>query len=233
MGNHSITPDCILAGLGSLERSELAGMIALIESAKLLNLAENLARKAGSKLKLPFKEKELKDEVSAVAREIDESTYETGLLRHRLWCRLQDGFGIAYSLPLSTRSARKESVKISHKVSEKLSPSYSSLSKDVPRSKRVLDWAKRKAPFLGSQENLEFGKIVEIEVVKLLGVLLKEDVLDEKTKSLLTDEIRDKFEDIPTDLKDEELRETISSGDWKIVGTFLAGGTVGGNSSCR
>ncbi|MCY3986889.1 MAG: hypothetical protein OXF23_07625, partial [Candidatus Dadabacteria bacterium] len=230
MGNHSITPDCILAGLGSLERSELAGMIALIESAKLLNLAENLARKAGSKLKLPFKEKELKDEVSAVAREIDESTYETGLLRHRLWCRLQDGFGIAYSLPLSTRSARKESVKISHKVSEKLSPSYSSLSKDVPRSKRVLDWAKRKAPFLGSQENLEFGKIVEIEVVKLLGVLLKEDVLDEKTKSLLTDEIRDKFEDIPTDLKDEELREAISSGDWKIVGTFLAGSTVGGTA---
>ncbi len=228
MGNHSITPDCILAGLGSLERSELAGMIALIENTKLLNLADGLARKAGSKLKLPLKEKELEDEISAVARETDESTYETGLLRHRLWCRLQDGFGIAYSLPLSTRSARKESVKLSHKVSEKLSPSYSSLSKDAPRSKRVLDWAKRKAPFFGSQENLEFRKIVEIEATKLFGALLGEDVLDEKTKSRLKDEIRDKFEDIPTDLKDEELREAISSGDWKIVGTILAGGSLGG-----
>ena len=228
MENYSVTPDCILAGLGGLERSELAGMIALIENTKLLKLLEDLARKTGSKLKLPLEKKELEVEISAFSREIDESTYETASLRHRLLCQLQGGFGVDCILPFSTRAARRESVKLGHKVSEKLSPSYSSLPKDAPRSKRVLDWAKRKAPFFGSQENLEFRKIVEIEMEKLLGVLLREDMLDEETKSRLTDEIRDKFENIPTDLKDEELREAISSGDWKIVGTILAGGSLGG-----
>ncbi len=228
MENYPVTPDCILAGLGGLERSELAGMIALIDNAKLLNLAEDLARKTGLKLKLPLEKKELEDEISAVAREIDESTYETGLLRHRLWCKLQDGFGVDCSLPLSTRAARRESVKLGHKVSEKLSPSYSSFPKDAPRSKRVLDWAKRRAPFFESQKNLEFRKIVEIEMGKILGILLREDLLDEETKSHLTDKIRDKFEDIPTDLKDEELKEAISSENWKIVGAILAGGSIGG-----
>ncbi len=229
MENHPATPDCILAGLGVLERKELAGMIALIENARFLALTEETARKAGSKLKLPFFERrKLEDKISAAATEIEESADKTSLLRHRLWCRIQDGFGIDSSLPFSTPTARRESVKLGHEVSRKLSSSYSFLHKDATRSERMLDWVKRKAPFFWSQENLEFGKIVELEVVRLLGVLLKEDVLDEETKSRLTDEIRNKFDDIPTGLKDQKLRDAISSGDWKIVGTFLAGSTVGG-----
>lgn len=229
MKNYPATPDCIPAGLGVLERKELAGMIALIENAGFFALTEETARNAGSRFKIPFFERrKLEDKISAAATEIEESADKTSLLRHRLWCRLQDGFGINSSLPVSTPTARRESVKLGHEVSRKLSSSYSFLHKDAPRSKRVLNWVKRKAPFFWSQENLEFGKIVELEVVRLLGVLLEEDVLSEQTKSLLTDEIRKKFEELPTDLKDQELRDAISSGDWKIVGTFLAGSTVGG-----
>ena len=229
MENYPATPDCIPAGLGVLECKELAGMIALIENAGLLALAEETARKTGSKLKLPFSERrKLEDKISAAATEIEESADNTGLLRHRLWCRLQDGLGVDPSLPFSTPTVRRESVKLGHEVSRKLSSSYSFLRENAPRSRRVLDWAKRKAPFFRSQENLEFGKIVELEAVRLLGVLLKEDVLDEQKKSLLTDEIRKKFEKLPTDLKDQELQDAISSGDWRIVGTILASGGLGG-----
>ena len=46
MENSTITPDCILAGLGELDRKELAGMIALLENAKFLALAVEFAEKA-------------------------------------------------------------------------------------------------------------------------------------------------------------------------------------------
>lgn len=223
--NHPITPDCILAGLGELDRKEIAGMIALLENAKLRNLLEE----AVSKLKVPVqKMKRLEEKVSTTAKEIDESADDISLLRHRLWCRIQGGVGIDFSLPLATSTARRESVKLGDKVSRKLSSTYSSLTQDAPRSKRALDWIKRKAPFFRSQQNLEFGEIVKLEIVKLLGVLLKEDMLDEQTKYWLTNEIRKKFEDVPIDLKDEDLRKAISSGNWKIVGTILAGSSLGG-----
>ena len=35
MGNYPVTPDCILAGLGGLERKELAGFSAYILAAKV------------------------------------------------------------------------------------------------------------------------------------------------------------------------------------------------------
>ena len=228
MENSTITSDCILAGLGELDRTELAGMIALTENTKLLILLLELAEKTGSKLRLPVQRRRLAAKISVATKEINDSDDETSSLRHRLWCRLRGGVDLDVSLPLATRTARRESVELGYKVSRKLSSMYGALPEDTPWSNRALDWMKRKVPFFAAQENLEFGKIVELEAAKLLGSLLKEDVLDEQTKSQLINEIQDKFENLRTDLKDEELQKAISSGDWKIVGTILASGTLGG-----
>ena len=228
MENSTITSDCILAGLGELDRTELAGMIALTENTKLLILLLELAEKTGSKLRLPVQRRRLAAKILVATKEINDSDDETSSLRHRLWCRLREGVDLDVSLPLATRTARRESVELGYKVSKKLSSMYGALPEDTPWSNRALDWMRRKVPFFATQENLEFGKIVELESAKLLGSLLKEDVLDEQTKSQLINEIQDKFENLPTDLKDEELQKAISSGDWKIVGTILASGTLGG-----
>ena len=228
MENSTITSDCILAGLGELDRTELAGMVALTENTKLLILLVELAEKTGSKLRLPVQRRRLAARILAATKEINDSNDETSSLRHRLWCWLRGGVNLDVSLPLATRTARRESVELGYKVSRELSSMYWTLPEDTPWSKRALDWMKRKAPFFAGQENLEFRKIVELEAAKLLGSLLKEDVLDEQAKSQLINEIQDKFENLPTDLKDEELQKAISSGDWKIVGTILASGTLGG-----
>ena len=225
MENSTITPDCILAGLGELDRKELAGMIALLENAKFLALAVEFAEKAGSKLKLPVRSERFAARVSAAADKINDSTDETNSLRHHLWCMLRKGVDLDVSLPLATRTARRESVELGHQVSKKLSSEYSTLPKDARRSKRALDWIKRKTLRFGGQENLEFGKIVELEATRLLGALLKEDALDAETKSQLMNEIRAKFEDLPADLKDEKLQKAISSGDWEIIGAVLTSGS--------
>lgn len=222
-----ITEDCIVSGLGGLDRQELAGMIALIENAKFSALAQDAAGKIANKFNRAEKDSTFAARVTSAADKIETCADDTNILRHRLWCLLRGGLGLNPSLPLAERTIRRDSVAMGKQIAVTLSPKYRKRANPAKWNERAYNYLKRGLGFT-DEKDLEFGTIVEMEATQLLGNLLKQDKLDNETKESVLKEVRAKFEDLPHDLKDEDLRKAVASGDAKVIGAALAGGALGG-----
>lgn len=116
----TISPAAISAGLGLADRSEICGLLALLEVTSVVSLAKGAFDTVQSKLgrDLPDMATRLKARAAALGNGVA----PTEALRHKLWFELTTALGIGPVLPLSSRKMRETAAAIGVKSAELLSP---------------------------------------------------------------------------------------------------------------
>lgn len=231
MSEFNASPQCIAAGIASLQRDELAQMIALLEVVGAWAQAGELIRFATEKVHPGQKFLEALDgKISASREKLVSSSCPDEDLRYRLWAGLQAALQIRASLPLSVLSLQRDTTEVAFHASKNLASQYKKKLEESERDtgatglgegtvRRIWDrlWVRSRS------EAPDFGDIVGFEATKILGELLQEkDGLSKEEREKLWKELAE------VEVDDEDLRKAIQQGDVGAIGALLAGGSVAG-----
>jgi hypothetical protein len=169
----------ILAGIGLLERRELAAFIALLEAGGTVQLAKGAVKDVARRLRL------MGDDgasgVLTLAAQLEMSGHCDDVLRHRLWVALSTALVIPTDItPYSTRSAKLSAAALAVRASERLSAALSvrSIPSSEPNTKpglaeqagrEVASLLKKGRDLLRTPTALPFHELVERELLRLFA----------------------------------------------------------------
>lgn len=119
-----VRPIDILSGLGTLTRTEICQMIALIECVDGLILAKGAVVGIGAKLGMSSDP--AAKQLQTAQDRLFECSATDGDLRFRLWTRFTEALAVPSEPPLSTKSATKTASAFAVRAAERLTPSIKS-----------------------------------------------------------------------------------------------------------
>lgn len=173
-----VRPIDMLSGLGTLTRTEICQMIALIECVDGLFLARGAVAGIGAKLGINIDS--AATQLQTAQDDLVECSATDGDLRFRLWTRFSEALAIPSEPPLSTKSATKTASAFAVRAAERLTPSIKSRH-EKPRQETseadLADWISSKAAgywkavrsAATAQHPLPFPEIVAEEMLALLA----------------------------------------------------------------
>jgi hypothetical protein len=114
------SPREIAAGVGNASRQEICGLLAMLDAARLTNIAGAMGEAARRKL---FSDDEpAANRVTVFANELMDAQVSTDALRARLWLNVKQGLGLPGLYLLSARGLEEEAAAIAVRASEILAP---------------------------------------------------------------------------------------------------------------
>lgn len=173
-----VRPVDILAGLGTLERSEICQIIALLECVDGLFLAKGAV--AGLTARLGVETDAAAERLRAVQVDLVGSSATDGALRFRLWSRLSEAMALPSVAPLSMKSATRSASAFAVRASERLTPAIRARRRKTDRKEpdgrivplvggKAADYWRSAKSSLVTMPPLPFPEIVAEEMLALLA----------------------------------------------------------------
>ncbi len=236
--NSDIPVHAILAGIGALEREELAWLLATLHSTDFLTLlVDNAWRRLPSRSSGPARENVQTNVVRERMEKIANSQMSVECLRVELWARLREALNCEPHLPLSLRSARMAAADLAaatvdHFWSEVLREKQAAERRQEDLSSAASRlWQVTKDMIARHWvERPSFAEVVRFQAARLWlsatadrsGGGLHKEALEELARRL---------RDLPSDWAEgplaEKVREAAERGDRAALSTLLTGGTLG------
>ncbi|MFQ6238229.1 hypothetical protein [Sinorhizobium meliloti] len=224
-----VPPWTILAGLGALDRRELADLLVNFEATTLWTIS----RDRFTDLVERFQKGAVDSEVTSFARRLRDvsekkfsSDVSTSSLRLQLWARIAQSLEIDPKFPLSTRVANAHCAALAHAAAAVISHP---LTDDDPEEQGTVfrDVVRRLKSVTKSADIGDFEFLVN-EKAKLFAVSLAQAAqageLQEEDAAAIETRVRDYLETLPPELQDEAIREALKRGD-NVALLLAASGT--------
>ena len=213
-----VRPADILSGLGTLNRTEICQMIALIECADGLCLAKGAF--AGIGAKLGMNQDFNADQLQAAQDGLVKSSATDGDLRFRLWTRFTEAMAVPSEPPLSTKAAIKTASAFAVRAAERLTPSIKLRHEKTTQEKSDADLVGR----IGSKA-AGYWKAVKTTATAESSMTFPEIVAEEMLALLADDTVVASV----AENADPEIVQAFQQGQAKARAAIAAGGVwVGG-----
>lgn len=173
-----VRPVDILVGLGTLGRSDMCQIIALLECVDGLFLAKGAV--AGMGAKLGLETDAAAERLEVVQNELANSSATNAALRFRLWSRMTEATALPSVAPLSLKSATRSASAFAVRASERLTPSIRARHRKADRNEpdggiaelvggKAADYWKSAKAAVVAEPPLPFPQIVAEEMLVLLS----------------------------------------------------------------
>jgi hypothetical protein len=213
-----VRPVDILSGIGTLRRTEICQMIALIECVDGLFLAKGAV--AGIGAKLGMSQDFAANQLQTAQDGLFKSSATNGDLRFRLWTRFTEAMAVPSEPPLSTRAATKTASAFAVRAAERLTPSIKLRHGKTVQEKSDADLVGR----IGSKA-AGYWKAVKTTVRAESPMPFPEIVAEEMLALLVDDAVVESV----TQKADPEIVKALRQGQAKARRAIAAGGVwVGG-----
>ncbi|NQY60711.1 hypothetical protein [Cognatishimia sp.] len=218
IANPIVRPVDILSGIGTLRRTEICQMIALIECVDGLFLAKGAV--AGIGAQLGMSQDFAVNQLQAAQDGLFKSSATNGDLRFRLWTRFTEAMAVPSEPPLSTRAATKTASAFAVRAAERLTPSIKLRHGKTVQEKSDADLIGR----IGSK-TAGYWKAVKT-TVRAESPMPFPEIVAEELLALLAD---DAVVDSVAQNADPEIVKALREGQTKARTAIAAGGVwVGG-----
>lgn len=227
--NLYVPPWTIFAGLGALDRRELCNLIASFEATTLLSMSMDRVSDMLSR----FQKNAESSDATAFARrlklaadELFASDIPDRALRIRLWVRIAEALDLDTILPLSSRRANSVGADAAYKASSVMSVPVADESENVLQTGIQKAWQAVKA--LRGRSHQDFASLVADQaqlVAKAVAEAATSGEIPKELASALGQRVRDHIRSLPPELRDDAMRDALTSGD-RAAFTVLATGTA-------
>lgn len=224
----------ILAGLGALDRRTLCDFLAVFENTSLANLSLDGARDLCQKLRRSDRTENERAFARRIRRASDEYMASSELgpsdawLRFRIWSAIRSAFDLAMSLPLATESANQRSAEVAEHASENYRVDQQSGHESDGLASKLGRGVARSKVRLRSSRRIDFTRAVHIEASRCVLRGLDGDDLTPAQRQTIVRELRQRLDQLPSDLRNQPLDQAIRSGDFATVAALASSGSLVG-----
>ena len=203
-----IPPWYILAGLSTLERSQVCDILALFECFSVTNKGIDLVRDLrGKRRKGDCYQPAFEKRVRKRAQLLGGSDRVTDALRFQLWSRIRKRLGLGPSLPLSTGFANARAAEVALRAAKHFN--HGSDGDPTGRPK-------------------DFSGIVRQQVRQAVAEALKGEGLSAEQRQRVESEFLQRLAELPEDLRDSSVEQAIQSGNWAMAASLVSAGSLAG-----
>ncbi len=224
-----VQPWRILAGLGFIERNEIADLLAFFEVVSLGNLFGDAVKDfmSGNKNKKGGNAKHFEARITRTADSLKRSSVETSVLRLRLWAEIRSALETEPMLPLSLRTARTATAGLGVAAATQLAR-RGDFETDTEENSGAAAWATRLKRVFASSKAPDFSAVVYAQLSRLLVDADRDGTIDEQEKADLLERLRARMKELPPERRDEAVEQAIANGDLASIGLLLGGGSLAG-----
>lgn len=213
-----VPPWAILAGLGALERKEVADLLANFEATTLLNISRDKIADTLSRLQNGSRD----SEVASFARRLRDlsdkivaSEASTSTLRLRLWTLVMQSLEIDPKFPLSTRTSTSACVSLANAAAAVIAQPLS--EEDHEAGKSLVGSAIRRIRTIATGGNVADFDILVNEKAKIVADTVAKATQTGELKASDTAEIEHRvrayIETLPPEAQDSAVRDALRRGD--------------------
>lgn len=224
-----VPPWTIFAGLGAIERRELCNLIANFEATTLMLMSIDRLSDVAKR----FQRTERDNELSAFALRLSEaadnlfgSHVSDRELRIRLWVRMAKAFDVDPVLPLSTRRATLIGASVAFKAAAIIA---TPVEDNAEGTQTTFQKAWQTVKSIGGRQHQDFGDLVAQQaelVAKAVAEAAGTGELTDQQQCELNERIREHIKSLPTELRDDVMRNALASGDNAALALLATGTTA-------
>ncbi len=229
--NSSVHPWHMLAGLGSIDRSELCSFLANFRDASLLKLAVDRFQDL-----TPFTSQQTDTAKSAYQRRLeatatalDASGIGTAALRLMLWAELCKGLGCSPPVPLSFRSASVGTAELAAAVADRLA---GTVEREIAPAQDWRDQVRQASDVaqraFGLGDRPQFSAVVAAQAGRLIAQALQKGELDEEQRALVTKQFKARVSELSPEVRTEAESQAVKQGDAAIISLLAGSGALAG-----
>ena len=225
-----IPPWTIVAGLGSLDRSELCDLLAVFEDSKLLNIVADRVRDITQRRAVTEgmeNDPAFRQRLKATSDRTNQSQHPDALLRLRLWQAMRAAFELEAAIPLSTRTANLRAADVAQRAADALRDTIAANTEekswtDIPNRLRS------RVEALFSRERVEFSAVVGAQASRMVAKAAEAGTLDDAAKAELVKRIREQLDQMPPELRDKSAEQALKAGDMAALALLTSGSSLVG-----